>query len=106
MITKFSWADLHSIYKKIKKLIDFEDVTKEYLDDRNHTLINDGKINKLNRNGDSYYVNSEFIDLEMPNLLKSSKSVQRITLTPTDSLSNSNNIRWVQTKLPTYEESH
>ena len=50
--------DLERIYKKIKKSIDFGDVTKEFLGDRIHTLINDGKIiNKLNRNADSYYVN-------------------------------------------------
>ena len=50
-------ADLDSIYKEIKKSLDFEDVTKEFLDDRIHTLINDGKIlNTLNRNADSYYV--------------------------------------------------
>ena len=54
-------------------------------------MINDDKIiNKLNRNADSYFVNSELVDLETPNLLKSSQSVQRITLAPTDSLSNSN----------------
>ena len=43
-------ADLDSgIYKEIKKSLDFEDVTKEFLDDRIHMLINDGKIlNKLN----------------------------------------------------------
>ena len=65
--------DLESIYKKIKKSIDFGDVTKEFLGDRIHTLINDGKIiNKLNRNADSYYVNSNLVDLETPNLLKSS----------------------------------
>ena len=80
-------TDLDSIYKEIKKPIDFE----EFLDDRIHALINDGKIiNKLNRNADSYYVNSNLVDLEMPNLLKSSQSVQRIALTPTDSFSNSN----------------
>ena len=62
--------------KEIKKSLDLEDVTKEILDDRIHTLINDGKIlNKLNRNADSYYANSEIVDLEMPNLLKSSQSV-------------------------------
>ena len=80
-------ADLDSIYKEIKKSIDFE----EFLDDRIHALINNGKIiNKLNRNADSYYVNPNLVDLEMPNLLKSSQSVQRTALAPTDSFSNSN----------------
>ena len=41
-------ANLDSIYKEIKKCLDFQDVTKEFLDDRIHTLINNGKIiNKL-----------------------------------------------------------
>ena len=42
-------------------------------------------INKLNRNTDSYYVNSELLDMETPNLLNSLKSVQRIILILTDS---------------------
>ena len=44
----------------------------------------------MNRNIDSYHVNSELVDLETLNLLNSSQSVQRISLTPTYSLSNSN----------------
>ena len=32
-------SDLNSIYKKIKKSIDFEYVTKECLDDRIHALM-------------------------------------------------------------------
>ena len=86
-------VDPDSNYKEIKKYIDFEDTTKEFLDDRIHALVNDGKkMNKLNRNADSYYVNSNLVDLETPNLLKSSQSVQRIALAPRDSLSNSNDI--------------
>ena len=81
---------LGSIYKKIKKPLDFEDVAKELLDDRIHTLFNDWKIiNKLNWNANSYYVNLELVDLETHNL-KSSQSVQRKSLTTTDSLSNFN----------------
>ena len=72
-------VDLDSNYKEIKKSIDFEDATKEFLDDRIHALVNDGKkMNKLNRNADSYYIGSNLVDLETPNLLKSSQSVQRI----------------------------
>ena len=44
----------------------------------------------MNRNVNSYFVNSNFIDLETPNLLNSLQSVRRIALAPTDSLSNSN----------------
>ena len=72
-------VDLDSNYKEIKKSIDFEDATKEFLDDRIHALVNDGKkMNKLNRNADSCYIGSNLVDLETPNLLKSSQSVQRI----------------------------
>ena len=50
---------------------------------------NDEKvINKLSRNADPYYVNSELVNLETTNLLMSSQSGQRISLTPIDSLSN------------------
>ena len=46
-------ADIDSIYKQIIKTINFEDVTKEFLDDRIRTLINDEKlINKRNCNAD------------------------------------------------------
>ena len=37
-------AGIDSIYKQIIKTIDFEDVTKEFLDDRIHTLIINEKI--------------------------------------------------------------
>ena len=37
-------ANLDSIYKEINFFLDFQDVTKEFLDDRIHTLINNGKI--------------------------------------------------------------
>ena len=43
----------------------------------------------MNRNADSYYENSELVDLETLNILKSSQSVQRIALAPTYSLSSS-----------------
>ena len=55
---------------KNKKSLDFEDATNKFPEDRMSTLINDGKIIiKLNRNAESYYVNSELVDLETTNLL-------------------------------------
>lgn len=44
----------------------------------------------MNQNVDSYYVHSELVDLETPNLLNSSQVLRRISLIPTNSLSNSN----------------
>ena len=101
-------ADLDSIYKEIKKSIDFEDVTKEFVDDRIDKLINDGKIiNKLSRNADSYYVNSNRADLETPNLLKSLQSVQMTALVPADFLSKSNDTPALsENKTPSYKGSH
>ena len=66
-------ADVDSIHKKIIKTVDFENITKEFLDDRMHTLITDGKIiNKINRNTDSYYANEKDIDTESLNLQNTS----------------------------------
>ena len=49
-ITINNRANLDSIHKEIKKSLHFEDVTKEFLDNRTHALINNGKIiSKLNR---------------------------------------------------------
>ena len=53
-------ADVDSC-KQIRKKFDFENITKEFLDDRIHTLISDGKIiDKINRTADdSYYINEK-----------------------------------------------
>ena len=48
-----NWADVDSIHKQFIKTVDFENITKEFLDDRIHTLITDVKIiNKKNRSTD------------------------------------------------------
>ena len=64
-------------------------------------IIKKLRINKLNRNANSYYVNSNLVDLERPNLLTSSLSnsndilasktpqLQGVTLTPTIYIPNS-----------------
>ena len=47
-------ANIGSIYEQIIKNIEFEDVTKEFINGRIHTLINYEKvINKRTRNSDS-----------------------------------------------------
>ena len=47
-------ANIGSIYVQIIKNIEFEDVTKEFINGRIHTLINYEKvINKRTRNADS-----------------------------------------------------
>ena len=42
-----------TVFINIIKTIDFEDVTKEFLDDRIHKFIKNEKINKRNRNTNS-----------------------------------------------------
>ena len=48
------------------KSLDFEDATKEFLNDRKI-------IDKINQNADSYYLNSELVDLEALNSPNSSQ---------------------------------
>ena len=56
------------------KSLDFQGATKESLNDWIHILINDRNIaDKINRNDDSYYLNSELIDLEAVNSPNSSQ---------------------------------
>ena len=75
---KTNRVDIDSIYKQIIKTIDFEDVIKEFLDDRIDTLINDERaINKRNRNADSYYVNTEFTDTGALELLFPSQELSK-----------------------------
>ena len=72
-------ADTDGIYKQIINAIDFEDVTKEFLDNRIHTLINDEKIiNKRNGNADSYYVNTELVDTGALELLFPSQELSKL----------------------------
>ena len=57
-------TDVYSIHKQI---------IKEFLDERMHTLINDGKvINKINCNVNSFYVNEKDIDTESLNFQNTS----------------------------------
>ena len=50
-------ADRKSVHKEIIKTIDFEKISKSFLDDRINMLIqNDKIINKLNRNKDSFCI--------------------------------------------------
>ena len=83
-------ADVNSIHKHIIKIVDFEDVTKEYLDERIHTLITDGKIiNKINRNADSYYVNERDIESILPNDSNTSFISEKSFCTPVISIPDS-----------------
>ena len=56
---KHKRADVESIHKEIAKKSDFKDVTKEDLEERiNILLIHEKLLNKINRNLNSYSVNT------------------------------------------------
>ena len=75
---KSNKADIDSIYKQIIKSTGFEDVTKKFLDDRIHALINDEKIiNKRSRNAHSNYVDTEFVDTGVLGLLFPSQELSK-----------------------------
>ena len=81
-------ADVNSIQKQIIKSVDFESITKEFLDDRTGTIITDGKIiNKINRNPDSYYLNEKDINTESLNSQNTSPIIpDKSFYTPTISI--------------------
>ena len=59
-------ADTDSIYGNIIKISDFQDLTKNMLQQKINDLIIEGKImNKINRGKNSYAVNDEIIDTEL-----------------------------------------
>ena len=104
-------ADVNSIHKHIIKIVDFEDVTKEYLDERIHTLITDGKIiNKINRNADCYYVNEKDIESILPNDSNtpffSEKSFCTPVISVPDSISETPSIGYNQTPQISKKEIH
>ena len=67
-------ADINSIHKEIVKVIDFEAISKEFLNDRIEMLLqNDKIINRLNRNKNSYRLNESLLDSSMTDLLPSTQ---------------------------------
>ena len=75
---KHKRADVESIHKEIAKKSDFKDVTKEDLEERINVLLIDEKLlNKINRNLNSYSVNTvnTEIDYETTQLISSDSSI-------------------------------
>ena len=75
---KHKRADVESIHKEIAKKSDFKDVTKEDLEERINILLIDEKLlNKINRNLNSYSVNTvnTEIDYETTQLISSNSSI-------------------------------
>ena len=58
------WADFNSIHKKIIKIPDYHDVSKEFLNIQIETLFNIGRIrNKPNRGNPSFTLNDVTIEI-------------------------------------------
>ena len=95
-------ADRNSVHKDIIKTIDFEKISKSFLDDRINMLIqNDKIINKLNRNKDSFRIADNDFNLSITDVLPMTQNSLSFLSTPSFSASRnpspSNNI--VQTEI-------
>ena len=95
-------ADRNSVHKEIIKTIDFEKISKSFLDDRINMLIqNDKIINKLNRNKDSFRIADNDFNLSITDVLPMTQNSLSFLSTPSFSASldqsPSNNI--IQTEI-------
>ena len=90
-------ADRNSVHKEIIKTIDFEKISKTFLDDRINMLIqNDKIINKLNRNKDSFRIAGNDFNSSITDVLPMTQNCLSFLSTPSFSASRdqrpSNNI--------------
>ena len=57
-------ADIERIFGEVTKTIEFQDLSKNSVQDRVDYLINSNKIiNKINRNQDSFFLNEDNVDM-------------------------------------------
>ena len=81
-------ADRNSVHKEIIKTIDFEKISKSFLDDRINMLIqNDKIINKLNRNKDSFRIADNDFSSSITDELPMSQNYPLFLSTPSFSAS-------------------
>ena len=95
-------VDRNSVHKEIIKTIDFEKISKSFLDDRINMLIqNDKIINKLNRNKDSFRIADHDFNTSITDVLPMTQNSLSFLSTPSFSASRdqspSNNI--IQTEI-------
>ena len=95
-------TDRNSVYKEIIKTIDFEKISKSFLDDRINMLIqNDNIINKLNRNKDSFRIADNDFNSSITDVLPMTQNSPSFLSTPSFSASDdqgpSNNIIQTET---------
>ena len=75
-------TDINSIHKEIVKVIDFESISKEFLNDRIEMLLQNYEINRLNRNKNSYRLNESLLDYFTKDLLTSIQESSSSSDTP------------------------
>ena len=95
-------ADRNSVHKEIIKTIDFEKISKSFLDDRINMLIQNGKIiNKLNRNKDSFRIADNDFSSSITDELPMTQNYPLFLFTPSFSASHnqSTSNKIIQTKM-------
>ena len=76
-------TDISRMHKEIVKVIDFESISKEFLNDGIKMLLqNDKIINRLKRNKTSYCLNESLLDSSMTDLLPSTQKSPSNSDTP------------------------
>ena len=76
-------AAINSIYKEIVEVIDFDTISKTFLNDRIEMLLKNGKIiNRSNQNKSSYCLNESLLDSSITDLLPSTQNSASNSDTP------------------------
>ena len=76
-------ADRNNVHKEIIKTIDFEKISKKFLDDRINMLIqNDKIINRLNRNKDSFCIADNDLNSSITDALPMTQSYSSFISAP------------------------
>ena len=76
-------AAINSIYKEIVEVIDFDTISKTFLNDRIEMLLKNGKIiNRSNQNKSSYCLNESLLDSSITDLLPSTQKSPSNSDTP------------------------
>ena len=63
-------ADTERIFDEVTETIDFQHITRDFLNDRVNQLLQSNKlINKINSSKDSFFLNEDTIDMSIINMI-------------------------------------
>ena len=63
-------ADIERIFDEVTETIDFQHITRDFLNDRVNQLLESNKlINKINSSKDSFFLNEDTIDMSIINMI-------------------------------------